>query len=209
MGGMAAQIPIKNDEEANRKALEKVAADKEREAKDGHDGTWVAHPALVPLAQKIFDHHMKGANQVSRQRDDVAVNAKDLLTVPGGPLTEEGLRKNINVSLLYLRAWLSGLGCVPIHHLMEDAATAEISRAQLWQWRRHRAKMDDGRIIDDTLMDKFLKDEIENLSKEMNGDKFFSDAAVLFKDLVMAPYLEEFLTTKAYDIVLKYEEELF
>ena len=134
MGGMAAQIPIKNDPAANEQALEKVRQDKLREVRAGHDGTWVAHPGLVPIAKAIFDQHMPEQNQIARKRDDVSVTAKDLLAVPDGEITDEGVRWNIDVGLQYLEAWLGGLGCVPIYNLMEDAATAEICRAQVWQW---------------------------------------------------------------------------
>ena len=131
MGGMAAQIPIKNDPEANEQALAKVRADKEREATDGHDGTWVAHPGLVPIALEAFDKHMPGPNQIDRKREDVHVTAADLLKFePAGPITEAGLRTNVNVAIQYLGSWLGGIGCVPIYNLMEDAATAEISRAR-------------------------------------------------------------------------------
>jgi malate synthase len=204
MGGMAAQIPVKNDDAANRTALAKVIADKTREASDGHDGTWVAHPALVSLAREVFDQYMPEANQTNKLLDDVHVTAADLLTVPKGDVTEDGLRRNISVGLLYLSAWLSGNGCVPIHHLMEDAATAEISRTQLWQWRRHKVKMKDGRIIDDALMEKFLSEEAAKLAR---NDRYFADAVRVFRDLVMADALEEFLTTKAYDRVLEYERQ--
>jgi len=204
MGGMAAQIPIRNDEAANKAAMEKVTTDKKREATDGHDGTWVAHPGLVPLAKEIFDAAMPGANQLDKLRDDVQVTAADLLALPQGKITEDGLRKNINVGLLYLKAWLSGNGCVPIHNLMEDAATAEISRTQLWQWRKHKAKLGDGRLIDDALMQKMLDEETAKL-RAAGDDKFLADAAVLFNGLVMSPQLEDFITTRAYDAVLGYE----
>src|SRR5688500_9651328 len=148
MGGMAAQIPIKNDPPANEAALAKVRADKEREAGDGHDGTWVAHPALVSVAMEIFDRHMPTPNQLHRKLDDVEVRAADLLAVPDGAITETGLRNNVNVSLQYMASWLGGNGCVPIHNLMEDAATAEIARSQVWQWIRHpRGVLDDGRRV--------------------------------------------------------------
>lgn len=202
MGGMAAQIPIKNDEAANNAALEKVRADKQREADDGHDGTWVAHPALVPVALEIFNKAMPGPNQLSKMRDDVNITAADLLKVPTGSITEDGLRRNINVGLLYLKAWLSGNGCVPIHNLMEDAATAEISRTQLWQWRRHKAKLSDGRVIDDALMQAMLADEAAKLGV---GDKYLTDAVALFTGMVMDDTLDDFLTTKAYDRILEYE----
>src|SRR5690606_11011051 len=147
MGGMAAQIPIKDDPKANEQALTKVRADKEREANDGHDGTWVAHPGLVPIAREVFDRVMQSPNQVHKLRKDVNVTAQDLLTVPQGKITYAGLYNNVSVALQYMAAWLAGNGCVPINNLMEDAATAEISRAQLWQWIRHSAALDDGRKV--------------------------------------------------------------
>jgi malate synthase len=204
MGGMAAQIPIKDDAEANNRALEKFIADKQREAKDGHDGTWVAHPGLVAKAKEIFDAAMPGPNQTGLMRDDVNVTAADLLQIPAGEITEQGIRTNINVGLLYLRAWLSGNGCVPIYNLMEDAATAEISRTQLWQWRVHGAKLADGRVMTDDLMRQFLDEEAARL-KTGEKDIFLSDAILLFNDLVMADTLAGFLTTKAYDMVVGYE----
>ena len=136
MGGMAAQIPIKNDPAANEAAFEKVRADKRREAEDGHDGTWVAHPALVPVAREVFGSYLDGPNQLDRLREDVNATAEDLLALPTGERTEEGLRLNIRVGIQYLEAWLQGRGAVPLYHLMEDAATAEISRTQVWQWIR-------------------------------------------------------------------------
>jgi len=207
MGGMAAQIPIKDDPEANEAALEKFIADKSREATDGHDGTWVAHPGLVAKAREIFDRHMPGANQLDNLRDDVSVTAADLLAVPEGDITEAGLRQNINVGLLYLRAWLSGQGCVPLYHLMEDAATAEISRSQLWQWRKHRATLKDGRRITDQLMQEILEQECEKLLTAQGSDRYLRDAVALFRDMVMTDRLAEFLTTAAYDRVLDYERE--
>lgn len=204
MGGMAAQIPIKDDEDANNKALAKFIADKEREAKDGHDGTWVAHPGLVAKAKEIFDLAMPAPNQTGLMRDDVDVKAADLLAIPEGEITEQGVRTNINVGLLYLRAWLSGNGCVPIYNLMEDAATAEISRTQLWQWRTHGATLADGRVMTDDLMQQFLDEEAARL-KTGEKDVFLSDAILLFNDLVMAETLAGFLTTKAYDMVVGYE----
>src|SRR5689334_17116885 len=151
MGGMAAQIPVKNDPKANEEAFAKVRADKEREAGDGHDGTWVAHPGLVALAKEIFDREMPQPNQIARKRQDVRVDASDLLAVPSGTITEPGLRQNLNVGMGYIEAWLRGIGCVPLYNLMEDAATAEISRAQVWQWIRHGAQLEDGRKIDAAL----------------------------------------------------------
>ena len=159
MGGMAAQIPIKHDEQANEAAMNKVKADKEREVTDGHDGTWVAHPALVPLAKDIFDAHMPNANQIEKKREDVDVNQDDLLRVPEGNRTDAGLRQNISIGIQYIEAWLRGVGCVPLHNLMEDAATAEISRAQLWQWIRHKATLEDGRVVTPTLFRETMEEE--------------------------------------------------
>jgi len=207
MGGMAAQIPIKNDEEANSIAMGKFVADKEREVKDGHDGTWVAHPGLVAKAREIFDQGMPGLNQIDTTRADTPVTTLDLLAVPEGRVTEPGVRKNINVGLLYLQAWLSGNGCVPLYNLMEDAATAEISRTQLWQWRRHKAKLEDGRMIDDQIMQKFLAEEAEKIQKAQGQSRYFEDAFALFSELIMADRLQEFMTTKAYDLILGYERE--
>ncbi len=207
MGGMAAQIPIKGDEAANAAALAKVEADKKREAQNGHDGTWVAHPALIPTAKAIFDAVMPEANQLDNMRADVSVSAADLLKVPKGAITEAGLRGNINVALLYLAAWLDGSGCVPIHNLMEDAATAEISRTQLWQWRTHGAKLDDGRPVDAALIETLLAEEVALLDgTAFVGASKLGDAVTLFTHLVMDDTLEEFLTTPAYDLVLGYEK---
>ena len=164
MGGMAAQIPIRDDAAAHEAAMQKVRADKEREAGDGHDGTWVAHPGLVPIAQAVFDAHMPGPNQIERLRDDVSVTAADLLAVPGGTITERGVRGNLRAALGYLEAWLGGQGCVPLNHLMEDAATAEIARAQLWQWTHHDARLDDGRPVSLPLVQAWLREECAALS---------------------------------------------
>ncbi len=165
IGGMAAQIPIKGDEVANEAALAKVRADKEREAGDGHDGTWVAHPGLVGIAREAFDAVMPGPHQIHVRRDDVNVTAADLLAFgPEAPITEAGLRTNLNVALQYLGAWLAGTGCVPINHLMEDAATAEISRSQVWQWMRSpKGVLDDGREIDRPLVLAMLAQELERV----------------------------------------------
>jgi malate synthase len=206
MGGMAAQIPIRGDEEANRGALEKVRADKEREAGDGHDGTWVAHPALVPIAKEVFDREMPGPNQIERKRDDVSVTAVDLLQVPTGEITEAGLRQNVNVGISYIEAWLRGVGCVPLYNLMEDAATAEISRAQLWQWIKHNAVLNDGRVIDETLLQSILDEELAKIRAAIGNDRFadsaFVPAADLFKRMVAAADFEDFLTLPAYDMVV-------
>jgi malate synthase len=198
MGGMAAQIPIPNDPAANEAALAKVRADKEREASDGHDGTWVAHPALVPVAKEVFDRLMPAPNQIAVKREDVEVTAADLLAVPHGTITEAGLRQNINVGLGYIEAWLRGLGCVPLHHLMEDAATAEISRAQIWQWK-HGARLDDGRMIDLALCRVVLAEELAKLRAASRGGDRYENAAALFDGLIAAPTFPEFLTLPAYE----------
>ncbi|MDX2286204.1 MAG: malate synthase A [Bacteroidia bacterium] len=203
MGGMAAQIPIKDDPEANAAALEKVRADKEREARNGHDGTWVAHPGLVPVAMEQFDRYMPGPNQLHMLREDVQVTAEDLIRVPAGTITEAGLRMNIDVGLRYLEAWLGGNGCVPIYSLMEDAATAEISRSQVWQWVRHRARMDDGRTIDAELFARLLPEQLERIRTQLGEARYaasqFPNAARIFSRLVLQPEFESFLTLPAYE----------
>jgi malate synthase len=198
MGGMAAQIPIANDPEANAAALAKVRTDKEREASDGHDGTWVAHPALVPVAKEVFDLLMPEPNQIARRRDDVEVAAADLLVLPQGTITEAGLRQNINVGIGYIEAWLRGAGCVPLYHLMEDAATAEISRAQIWQWK-HGARLDDGRTVDLALCRTILAEELAKLRGASHGGDRYEDATALFEELMAAPVFPEFLTLPAYE----------
>jgi malate synthase len=205
MGGMAAQIPIKNDPVANEKALEKVRQDKLREVKAGHDGTWVAHPGLVPIAKEIFDEYMKTPNQIHVKWEEVNVTAKDLLAVPPGEITEDGLRLNINVGLQYLEAWLRGNGCVPIYNLMEDAATAEISRAQVWQWVRRQAKLSDGRVVTKELVVQTIQEELEKLKGTLGADRFqkgkFDLAAQLFEQMMTSANFDEFLTLKAYEYV--------
>ncbi|HEV8538022.1 MAG TPA: malate synthase A [Bacteroidota bacterium] len=203
MGGMAAQIPIKSDPRANEEALAKVRADKEREVKDGHDGTWVAHPALVPVAKDVFDAHMPGPNQITRKREDVQVNAQDLLITPKGIITEDGMRLNINVSLQYLEAWLNGVGCVPINNLMEDAATAEISRAQLWQWIHHpNVRLFDGRKVTMELYKKLLAEELGKIEATIGSERFkhgqFHIARDLLNKLVGERNFLEFLTVLGY-----------
>ena len=202
MGGMAAQIPIKNDERANAEALAKVRADKEREAGDGHDGTWVAHPGLVPLAREVFDRLMPGKNNLAALKPEVRVGAKDLLAVPPGAITEGGLRNNIAVGIQYLAAWLGGNGCVPIYHLMEDAATAEISRAQVWQWLHHHCALEDGRAVTAALVAALRDEELAKIRAEL-GDAgylagYFPRAAELFTALTLNPEFESFLTLTAY-----------
>ena len=198
MGGMAAQIPIRDNPEANEAAMEKVRADKLREAGDGHDGTWVAHPGLVAIAKEIFDKAMPEANQIARKRQDVNVSAADLLQVPQGTISEAGLRQNLNVGIGYLEAWLRGTGCVPLYHLMEDAATAEISRAQVWQWIRHGAKFADGGAIDNALCMRFLDEELARLKSAASPGHRYDDAAEIFRALIAAPRFPEFLTLPAY-----------
>jgi malate synthase len=203
MGGMAAQIPIKDDPAANEAALDKVRRDKLREVTDGHDGTWVAHPALVPIAMEIFDAHMPTPNQIHRLRDDVEIRPADLLKVPRGHRTEAGLRTNIRVGVQYLEAWLGGLGCVPLYNLMEDAATAEISRSQLWQWVRHGATLDDGRTVTTELFRELLDAELAELRTALGERRFaagqFARAVELFDTLVTAETLTPFLTLPAYE----------
>src|SRR5205814_2520736 len=167
MGGMAAQIPVKNDAKLNEEAFAKVRADKEREARDGHDGTWVAHPGMVQLATEAFDAVMPQPNQIDRKRDDVDITPKDLLAFgPKEPITEMGLRTNVSVGVQYLEAWLRGHGAVPLFNLMEDAATAEISRAQVWQWIRHRdGRLDDGRNVTKELFRSVLEEELEKVRR--------------------------------------------
>ncbi|MEP6571983.1 MAG: malate synthase A [Gemmatimonadota bacterium] len=209
IGGMAAQIPVKADPEAHRLAMEKVIADKTREVHDGHDGTWVAHPALVPIVRAIFDEGMRGPNQLFVSRADVEVSAQDLLDTPSGPVTESGVRLNIDVGMRYLEAWLRGQGCVPIYNLMEDAATAEISRSQLWQWIRHHACLEDGRVIDARLYGDFRDDVVHalraDLGEERWGQSQFEQAIELLDRLVLSPQFTPFLTLPAYDRLLKNE----
>ncbi|WP_437278441.1 malate synthase A [Sorangium sp. So ce375] len=206
MGGMAAQIPIKSDPEANRAALDKVRADKLREVKDGHDGTWVAHPGLVPLAREVFDAHMPAPNQIERKREDVHVSAADLLRVPAGARTEAGLRHNIRVGVQYLEAWISGLGCVPLYNLMEDAATAEISRTQVWQWIHHKATLDDGQPLTVERFRAAVDGEMAALRGALGAERFdggrFAEARALFERLSIGETFEEFLTLPAYELLI-------
>jgi malate synthase A len=206
MGGMAAQIPIKEDPEANEAALEKVRADKLREVKAGHDGTWVAHPGLVPVAKDVFDAHMKGPNQLGVKRQDVSVTREDLLRVPEGTRTDAGLRHNVRVGIQYIEAWLRGNGCVPLYHLMEDAATAEISRAQVWQWLHHGASVD-GEALDVGRFARVVEEEMQRIRREVGDARFaggrFPEARELFVRLSTAPTFEEFLTLPAYDLLLR------
>ena len=204
IGGMAAQIPIKTDREANAAALQKVREDKIREAKDGHDGTWVAHPGLVMLAKEEFDKAMPGPNQIEKLREDVRVTADDLLKLPAGTITEKGLRTNIDVGIQYMAEWLLGNGCVPIYNLMEDAATAEISRTQIWQWVHHpKGILDDGRKVTLELFRSMMQDEMQKICKrvgdECYGEGKYNLAAQLFDDIISSDELDEFLTLRAYE----------
>jgi malate synthase len=205
MGGMAAQIPIKNDDEANARALDKVRQDKLREVKAGHDGTWVAHPGLVAVAKTIFDEHMKRANQIERRRTDVNVQASDLLQVPEGEVTMAGLELNIDVGIQYLESWLRGNGCVPIYNLMEDAATAEISRAQLWQWSHHSAHMKGGAAITVKTIIDAIPRVLDRLRNQIGAARFdgmkFDLAAQLFREMTEAEEFPEFLTVAAYNYI--------
>lgn len=205
MGGMAAQIPIKNDPIANEKALQKVRNDKMTEAKNGHDGTWVAHPALVKVAMDIFDEYMPTQNQIDKKRLDVKVSAADLVETPKGTITEIGLRTNINVGILYIESWLNGNGAAAIYNLMEDAATAEISRTQVWQWIHTQASLEDGRPITYDLYRQFLTEELEKIKMYVGAERFekgrFSEATDLFDRLVKEKAFIEFLTLPAYDMI--------
>ena len=209
MGGMSAFIPIKSDPVANDKAIAQVRADKEREAGDGHDGTWVAHPGLVPVALEIFDRLMPQTNQIWKQLPDYNPTADDLLQVPDGEITETGLKQNVAIGLGYMEAWLRGIGCVPLFNLMEDAATAEISRAQLWQWVHHKAKLSDGRVVDLALVESIIDSELNHQKTSVNAARFafYEKAADLMRGLIQAPKFIDFLTVPAYQQILKEESE--
>lgn len=205
MGGMAAQIPIKGDVAANDAALEKVRLDKLREVKAGHDGTWVAHPGLVGVAKQVFDEYMPQPNQIDRKREEVHVTAADLLAIPQGTITEDGLRLNVDVGIQYLEAWLRGNGAVPIYNLMEDAATAEISRAQVWQWAKHGAKLEDGRPVTADLVKQIIADELGKMKERAGAAKFeagkYQLAADLFGKMMLSGEFNEFLTLPAYEFL--------
>jgi malate synthase len=207
IGGMSAYIPVKTDPEANDRAIAQVRADKEREAGDGHDGTWVAHPGLVPVAMEVFDRLMPEPNQIAKQLPDFNPTAADLLQAPAGEITEAGLKQNVAVGLGYLEAWLRGIGCVPLFNLMEDAATAEISRAQLWQWVHHQAKLKDGRAVDIPLVESLITAELARQKTTVDAERYaaYEEAAELTRELVRAPQFVEFLTLPAYQRVLKKE----
>jgi malate synthase len=203
MGGMAAQIPIKNDPVANAAALAKVTQDKLREVNAGHDGTWVAHPGLVPVARGVFDARMAASHQLDVTRDDVRVSAADLLVVPDGEVTFQGLRTNIDVGIQYLESWLRGTGCVPIYNLMEDAATAEISRTQVWQWLTHGVTLADGRRVTADLVRHTMAEELGKLREQLGAERFdagrFALASKLFDQMMTGTDFPEFLTSVAYD----------
>ena len=199
IGGMAAQIPIKNDPTANDAALKRVRQDKLREVWAGHDGTWVAHPGLVSLAREVFDTYMRLPNQIGRKRD-CAINAADLLTVPQGEITQQGLERNIEVGLQYLAAWLCGNGCVPIHNLMEDAATAEICRAQVWQWVTHGARLSDGQVVTAALVEDTVQQQRDKLCKSIPGPAL-TLACSTYEEMIFSPDFADFLTLRAYGLL--------
>ena len=205
MGGMAAQIPIRDDPQANALAMARVRADKLREARAGHDGTWIAHPGLAAIARETFDEVMSGPNQLAVRREDVKVGARDLLTVPDGAITEEGVRGCIRVGVQYLESWLRGNGCVPLYHLMEDAATAEICRAQLWQWLHHGARTSDGEPVSVARFDRLLTEELSRIHEEVGAERLtggvFPTAARLFEQMTKSESFDEFLTLPAYELL--------
>jgi malate synthase len=205
MGGMAAQIPVKGNDKANEEAFKKVRADKEREAGSGNDGTWVAHPDLVPVAEEVFNRMMPKANQLDVLRDDVKASRDKLLEVHEGDRTEAGLRLNIRVGIQYIEAWLKGRGAVPLYNLMEDAATAEISRMQVWQWIYHRATLKDGRVVTADLFEKVLDDEMKKLRQALGPTNYdsgrFDEAIEIFKNMSLSMDVEEFLTIPAYELI--------
>ncbi|MDX1627323.1 MAG: malate synthase A [Fulvivirga sp.] len=205
IGGMAAQIPIKSDMEANQKAIDKVRKDKINEVRNGHDGTWVAHPGLVKVAMDIFDDYMPTQNQIHIKRHDVNITPEQLLEMPHGTITEEGVRTNINVGILYIESWLRGVGAAALYHLMEDAATAEISRTQLWQWIHHGSTLEDGRMMTEEIYEKLKQEELEKIRAYVGDEAYekgrFKEAVKLFDELIKTDGLKEFLTTPAYQLV--------
>jgi malate synthase len=206
LGGMAAQIPVKGNDEANAAAFQKVAEDKRREAVDGHDGTWVAHPGMVAIAMEQFNEHMPTPNQIDKKREDVQVTAAQLVEVPEGTITEDGLRSNISVGIQYIASWLSGNGAAPINNLMEDAATAEISRSQVWQWIRHpKGILEDGRTIDVSLFHEVTEEEAAKIKQAVGEAKYstgnYAEARELFTSLTLQSDFAEFLTLPGYDIL--------
>jgi malate synthase len=198
MGGMAAQIPIKNDPAANEAAMNKVRADKLREVLEGHDGTWVAHPGLVPIAKEVFDAHMDKPNQINRKKTLTRhVSVGDLIMSPIGICTEKMLRENINIMFLYMNSWINGNGCVPINNLMEDSATAEISRAQIWQWKHHEVILDNRVVLNNAHLNQVLREELEKYNNLENYEVTFN----LTKEMCLSDNLDDFLTPKCYNLI--------
>ena len=202
IGGMAAQIPIKNNEEANKTAFEKVKADKEREVKNGHDGTWVAHPGLVELAMSVFNKNMPTKNQMHIKRNELNITEEQLLELPKGTITENGIRKNINVGILYVESWLMGVGAAALYNLMEDAATAEISRTQLWLWLKKNVQLENHEVVSTALYEKIIKEELEKIKEYVGNERYnsgkFELATNLFSKMIFNEELDEFLTLEAY-----------
>lgn len=202
MGGMAAQIPVKNDDEANKQAFEKVYKDKLQEVKNGHDGTWVAHPGLVKVAMDVFNEFMPNANQVNKQLENLSITESDLVELPQGTITEQGIRDNINVGILYIESWLMGQGAAALYNLMEDAATAEISRTQLWQWLHKKVRIENGEVFNKDMYEQFKKEEIQNIKNYVGEERFnkgqFEIAIKLFDNLILNEEFVEFLTLPAY-----------
>ena len=205
MGGMAAQIPVKNNESENEIAYAKVRADKEREVKNGHDGTWVAHPGLVKVAKDIFDEFMPSPNQIDKKFDEYQISEADLLEIPKGTITEKGVRKNINVGILYIESWLMGVGAAALYNLMEDAATAEISRTQIWQWLKNEAKLDDGRMLLPEMILDWQVEELQKIKEYVGEERFasgkFELATEIFNGIVLNDRFVEFLTLEAYQFI--------
>lgn len=202
MGGMAAQIPVKNNDEANKLAFDKVHNDKLQEVKNGHDGTWVAHPGLVKVAMDVFNEFMPNANQIDKQLEDLSITENDLVTLPQGTITEQGVRDNINVGILYVESWLMGQGAAALYNLMEDAATAEISRTQLWQWLHKDVLLDDGSVFTKEMYHQYKKEEIDKIKNYVGEERYlngkFEKAIELFDDLILKKEFVEFLTLPAY-----------
>jgi malate synthase len=205
IGGMAAQIPIKNNEEANQAAFNKVVADKEREVKNGHDGTWVAHPALVPLAMKVFNENMPTKNQMHIKRSELTISEAQLLEIPQGKITLEGIRKNVNVAILYIESWLIGVGAAALYHLMEDAATAEISRSQIWLWLHKKVTLATGETFTPELLELIIAEELDKIKDYVGAARYesgkFEMASQLFTEFSLSEVLDDFLTTKAYQYI--------